>query len=131
METKRQRQVSEVIKRHFSLVLQSEGSYIYGAKPLVTVTNVKVSPDLSLANIYLSVWNTDNKQAVILLMEEEEARLKSAFGYRVRKHLRRVPDLAFYLDETLDEMYRVDNLFERLYAEDQMPKEDQDEEEQD
>ena len=131
METKRQRQVAEVVKRHFSLVLQSEGSYVYGAQPLVTLTNVKVSPDLSQANVYLSVWNTDNKQAVILLLEEDAARLKAAFGHRVRKHLRRVPDLAFYLDETLDEMYRVDNLFERLYAEDQMPKEDQDEEQPD
>jgi ribosome-binding factor A len=130
METKRQRQVAEAVKRHFSLVLQSEGSYIYGAKPLVTVTNVKVSPDLSIASVYLSIWNTDNKQAVILMMDEEEARLKSAFGYRVRKHLRRVPDLAFYLDETLDEMYRVENLFERLHANDQMPKEDSDEDSQ-
>lgn len=122
METKRQRQVAEVIKRNFSLVLQAEGSYVFGAKPLVTVTNVKVSPDLSLANIYLSVWNTDNKQAVILLMEEEEPRLKSAFGTRVRRHMRRVPNLAFYLDETLDEMYRVDNLFDKLEADNQLPK---------
>ncbi len=121
METKRQRQVAEMIKRHFSLVLQAEGSYIYGAQPLVTVTEVKVTPDVSLAKIYLSIWNTENKQAVLLLLEEERSRLKQAMAARLKKHLRRIPELAYFEDETLDEMYKVDALFNRLYAEEQMP----------
>ena len=111
-----------MIKRNFSIVLQQEGSYIYGPEPLVTVTEVQVSPDLSVGKIYLSVWNTNNKQAVILQMEEERQRLKSALATRLRRQLRRLPDVDFYLDETLDEMNKVDNLFDRLYAENQMPE---------
>ena len=57
-ESKRQLQISEVIRRNFSAVLQQEGGYIYGTEALVTVTTVKVTPDLSLAKIYLSVYNT-------------------------------------------------------------------------
>ncbi|NJB87395.1 ribosome-binding factor A [Lewinella marina] len=121
METKRQRQVAELIKRNFSIVLQQEGPYIYGAQPLVTVMDVQVSPDLSVGKVYLSIWNTDNKQAVILQMDEEHSRLKSALAHRLRRQLRRLPDLSYFLDETLDEMNKVDNLFEKLYAEDQMP----------
>ena len=68
METKRQMQAAELVKRNFSLVLQQEGSYIYGVEPLVTVTGVKMSPDLGQAKIYLSVFNTENKQAVFLEM---------------------------------------------------------------
>ena len=124
METKRQRQVAELVKRNFSMVLQQEGSYLYGPEPLVTVTGVKVSPDFGLAKIYLSIYNTENKQAVILHMEEEIVRLRQSLAHRIRKHVRRIPDIAFYIDDTLDEMYRVDALFNRLRKENQMGSED-------
>ncbi|MDP4710725.1 MAG: 30S ribosome-binding factor RbfA [Saprospiraceae bacterium] len=120
METKRQKQVAELIKRNFSLVLQQEGSYIYGAQPLVTVTQVVVSPDMSLAKIYLSVYNKESKQEVILEMEHEVIRLKQALAHRVKKHLRRIPEINFYLDDTLDEMYRLNHLFDDLHAANQM-----------
>ena len=124
METKRQRQAAELVKRNFSLVLQQEGSYIYGPEPLVTVTSVKVSPDLGLAKIYLSVFNTENKQAVLLEMEEEMNRLRQSLAQRIRKHIRRIPEIAFFEDDTLDEMYRVNELFNRLYQENQMGEEE-------
>lgn len=125
METKRQKQVAELIKRNFSIVLQQEGSYIYGAEPLVTVTQVVVSPDLSLAKIYLSVYNKESKQEVILEMEHDIARLKQALAYRVKKHMRRIPEINFYLDDTLDEMYRLNYLFDELHASDQMGDEEE------
>ena len=120
MASIRQQQTAEMIKRNFGLVLQAEGSYIYGNEGLVTVTNVKISPDFGLANIYLSVYNTENKQAVILEMEEQHGRLKQALGNRIKKHIRRIPEIAFYLDDTLDEMYRLKGLFDRLHEDDQM-----------
>ena len=127
-ETKRQKQVGELIKRHFSRLLQQEGSYIYGVEPLVTVTQVKMSPDLNIAKIYLSVYNTENKQEVILSMENNYFRLRQNFGQRVRKHVRRIPNLQFYLDDTLDEMYRLNALFNRLENENQMGKRSEEEE---
>lgn len=132
-ETKRQKQVAELVKRNFSMVLQQEGIYIYGAQPLVTVTVVKVTPDLSQAKIYVSVFNTDNKQAVILQMDNEVTRLRQALANRVKKHMRRVPEIAFYVDETLDEMETVDRLFTNLHAEGQMgePEEEGADEEDD
>lgn len=123
METKRQRQVAELVKRNFSIVLQSEGVNIYGAAPLVTVTEVKMSPDMGIAKIYLSIWNTENKQAVLLQMAEENTRLRQALGQRLKRHVRRIPLIDFYEDETIDEMYRVDSLFDRLHEEKQMGEE--------
>ncbi len=125
METKRQRQVAELVKRNFSIVLQSEGTYVYGSEPLVTVTSVKMTPDLSLAKIYLSIWNTENKQAVLLQLEEEQVRLRQALAHRLKRQVRRIPDIAMYLDDTLDEMFRVDSLFDRLHDENQMGKEEE------
>lgn len=116
----RQKQVGEMIKRHFSLLLQQEGAYIYGTEPFVTVTNVKMTPDFNTAKIYLSIFNTENKQEVILEMENSYARLKSALVHRIGKQMRRMPELQFYIDDTLDEMFRVDTLFQRLEADNQM-----------
>ncbi|MEZ4932881.1 MAG: 30S ribosome-binding factor RbfA [Saprospiraceae bacterium] len=120
MASIRQKQVAELIKRNFSIVLQQEGSYVYGPEPFVTVTNVVLSPDFTLAKIYLSIFNTENKQEVILMMEDQHHRLKQALAYRLAKHVRRVPEINFYIDETLDEMERVDALFKRLEADNQM-----------
>ena len=113
MESKRQRQVAQTLKMHFSAVLQLEGRYIY-EDALVTVTNVQVTPDLSQAKIYLSIYNTDNKQAVLLKLEEQHHRLKQLFGQRIRKHVRRIPEFAMYIDETLDEMYKLNALFDKI-----------------
>jgi ribosome-binding factor A len=121
METKRQLQVSELIKRNFSLVLQQEGVNIYGAKPMVSITNVIVSPDLSLAKIYISVFNTEHKQEPLLLMQEEKSRLKNALARRIRSAVRIMPEIDFFLDDTLDEMYRIDDLFRRI-NDDEMPQ---------
>lgn len=120
METKRQLQIAELVKRHISMVLMAEGSYIYGSSVLVTVTSVKMTPDFSLAKIYLSVYNTDNKQEVMLLLEQEMSRLQQALYQRLKKHMRRMPEVAFYLDDTIDEMYRIDDMFNQLYKANQM-----------
>ena len=124
MESIRQQQVAELVKRNFGAVLQSEGSYIYD-DAFVTVTKVKMSSDLGLARIYCSVYNTDNKQAVILKMEDEYGRLRQSLGYRLRKHVRRIPELELFLDDTLDEMYRLNALFDRLHEENQMGSEEE------
>lgn len=120
METKRQLQVAETVKRHFSMVMIEEGAYIYGSGIMVTVTAVKMTPDLSMAKIYLSVFNTDNKQAVMLQLEDELSRLHQALVIRLRKHLRRMPEISIYLDDTLDEMYRIGSMFDQLYKDNQM-----------
>lgn len=124
MQTKRQRQIQELIKRHLSLILQQEGRYIYGEKPLVTLTKIKISPDLAQASAYLSVYNTDHKQEVILEIEENYSRLRQLLGNRLSDQLRRIPDFEFFLDDTLDEMHRLNKLFDRLHENNQMGEEE-------
>lgn len=112
-ETKRQKQIGEVVRRHFGTVLQHEGNYIYGGA-LVTVTNVKMSPDLGIAKIYLSIYNTENKQEVLLMMQENKYRLRQALSQRLKKHVRRIPHVDFYIDDIVDEMYRVNDLIAKI-----------------
>lgn len=122
METKRQKQISELIKRNFSLFLQDEGRLIYGNSVLVTVTEVKITPDFAQAKIYLSIYNTENKQEPILEIRENYHRVKQVMAQRLKSQMRRIPEFDFFIDDTVDEMYRVQALFDRLYDEDQMGK---------
>src|SRR5687767_9622023 len=110
METKRQKQISELIRRAFSMVLMEEGPYIF-EKALVTVTSVNVSPDLQNAKVYLSIFNTDNKNEVMYGIQENNHRLRLSLSSKVGKQLRRMPELQFFLDESLDEVFRMDQIF--------------------
>ncbi len=113
MASKRQMQTAEVIKRHFGTVLLNEGQYIYG-DAFVTVTSVQVTPDISEAKIYLSIYNVNDKEAVINRIRQSTHLLKKNLSQRVRKHIRRIPVLQFYNDETLDEMYHLNKIFDDL-----------------
>jgi len=101
-QSKRQRQVATIIQREFSNVLRDIGTFIYGNEVLVTVTNVRMSSDMGIAYIYLSVYNALYKQEVIKELWENLARLRGDLGGRIKKHVRRVPMIKFYLDDTLD-----------------------------
>lgn len=114
MASKRQLQVAELIKRNFGHVLREKGSYTYGTEPFVTVTQVQTTPDLSIAKIYLSIYNIENKESVLMQIEQEIHQLKQELAYRIRKHVRRIPDISVFLDDTLDEMYKLNQLFDDI-----------------
>lgn len=118
METIRQKQIGELIRRTFSMILAQEGPYIYGRDKLVTLTNVNMTPDLLLAKVYVSVFGTENKQEVILELEDNLTRLRQALAAKIGKQMRRLPELQFFLDDTVDEMYRVEHLLNRVEKED-------------
>ena len=118
MESIRQKQIGELLRRYFGMLLTEEGSNIYGRDKLVTVTEVKMTPDLLIAKIYISVYGTENKQEVILELEDNYPRLRQALASKAGKHMRRVPELEFFLDDTVDEMYRVEALLNRVTKED-------------
>lgn len=113
MQTKRQLQVGEVIKRNFSEVLIQNGYFIYG-EAIVSVTNVLMSSDLGIAKIYLSIFNTPDKNGVLSALKEHIHKLRNELNQKIRKQLRKMPHLQLYIDDTIDEMYKVDELFARL-----------------
>ena len=118
MESIRQKQVGELIRRYFGMILTEEGPNIYGRDKLVTLTDVKMTPDLLVAKIYISVYGTELKQEVILGLEDSHTRLRQALAGKIGKQMRRMPEIEFYLDDTIDEMYRVHDLLNRVSEED-------------
>jgi len=113
MDSKRQLQLGEVIKRSFAPILLKEGIYIYG-DAMVSVTNVKVTPDLGQAKIYLSIYNTNDKDMVLKKISNHTHVLKQSLAATIKNQVRRIPQIYFYFDETLDEMYKIDEMFKSL-----------------
>ena len=114
MESIRQKQVGELIRRFFGMILTEEGSNIYGRGKLVTVTDVKMTPDLLVAKIYISVYGTEDKPEIILLLEDAHTQLRQSLAAKIGRQMRRMPEIEFFLDDTVDEMFRVDDLLNRV-----------------
>lgn len=114
MASIKQQQVASVIQREFSVVLHQEGTYIYGVEPLVTVTKVNLTSDLSEARIYLSIFNAMDKQTVLLELQASIQRLRQLLAGRIRKRVRRIPRISLFYDDTLDEMERINMLLKSI-----------------
>ena len=112
-QTIKQKQIAALIQKEFSTVLLVEGNLIYG-DALVTVTRVRMSADMGIAYIYLSVYNTLYKQEIIKELWENLSRLRGELGKRIRKQVRRIPMLKFFIDDTLDEVEHLDMLFDSI-----------------
>jgi ribosome-binding factor A len=80
MESIRQKQVGELIRRYFSMILTEEGSNDLRARQTGNVHRRKMTPDLLIAKLYISVYGTENKQEVILELEDNHARLRQALA---------------------------------------------------
>jgi ribosome-binding factor A len=116
MDSRRQQKVASLIKEEFTDILLKSGRSIYG-KAFVTVTNVKVTPDLATVRFHLSVMGGD-KDEVIKQFQDKKQEIKRLLGDKLRFNLRRVPEPEFYLDETLDDVFRMEELFKKIKTED-------------
>jgi len=120
MESKRQQQVGNLVKQNLSEVFQREGTYFYG-KAFVTIYDVKMTPDLYIARIYLSIYNVDKNDALDMIKSNAH-QIKKSLVARIKNKLRSMPVLEFHLDETLDEVFKMQALFEKLKAEREIPE---------
>ena len=80
---------------------------------LVTVSEVRVSPDLSVAKVYVSVFPSDKQAFVMQWLEENNKALRGELGHRIAKQFRIVPELVFYLDTTLDYAEHIEELLKK------------------
>lgn len=116
MESRRQKKISSLIQKELSSIFQKYGPDYYG-KAFVTITHVRVTPDLSIARIYISVYNIDDHQQVINILSRHISEFRGKLGNRLRNQLRKIPGLEFYLDETLDEVFRLEQIFKGIKKE--------------
>ncbi len=113
MESKRQQKVGRQIQKDLGDIFQKEAMHLLDGA-LITVTGVKVSPDLSIARAYISILPDSKKESVLEALKENSKFLRQKLGLRVRHQLRIVPELHLYLDDTLEYVEKMDKIFSGL-----------------
>ena len=109
METTRQNKISRLIQKDMADILQKEGKDSFHGV-LISVTKVRVTSDLSIARVYLSIFPSDKGAATLLEIKKMHPKLRGLLGQKVGKQLRIVPQLDFHLDDSLDYLDNIDRL---------------------
>ncbi|MGN6618469.1 MAG: 30S ribosome-binding factor RbfA [Ilyomonas sp.] len=115
-EGKRQRQVAGVIQEELNDIFRRLAlNMIDGG--MVSISNVKVTPDLLEARIYLSLFQVKDQEDAMKKIENRAWEIKRELAERVKHQLRRMPVLHFYLDDTLDHVFKMEELFKQIKEE--------------
>ncbi|ARK11823.1 30S ribosome-binding factor RbfA [Fibrivirga algicola] len=124
MESKRQQKVARQLQKDLGEIFQRELPHAFNGA-FITVTNVRVSPDLGIARVYLSFLAAKNKALLMDTIEEKNKTIRQLLGERVRHQLRIVPHLQFFLDDTAEYAEKMDKLFAGIVIP-PAPEEDED-----
>ena len=108
METTRQHKIARLIQKDMSDILLRYARALHGV--LISVSEVRVSPDLGIAHVYLSIYPQNKVAETMQLIETDTPRLRGELGTLERHQLRIIPEIHFHLDDTIDRMERIDQL---------------------
>ena len=108
METTRQAKISRLLQKELSEIFRKQTAKIRGS--IVTVTTVRVSPDLSVAKAYISVFPSDKSEAVLESVRKSAQSIRYELAKIVRYQLRKTPELSFFLDDSMDYLENIDSL---------------------
>ena len=112
MESTRQKKVSRQLLKDLSEILQLKGRDLIGTS-LVSVTVVRISPDLSIARVYISVFGAEDKVALLTKMNQQSYAIRKKLGERIRNQMRKVPELKFFLDDSVDYSQQIEDLLKK------------------
>ena len=111
MESRRIQKIQRQIQKDLSEIFREDTAKMQGV--LVSVSNVRVSPDLSIARVHLSVFPSERGKEIIDSANHNEKRIRYALAQRVRNQLRKTPELVFYIDDSLDYIEHIDELLKK------------------
>ena len=111
MEGTRLSKIERLLQKELSELFRRQTAMMRGI--LVTVSKVRVSPDLGLAKVYLSVFPPEKSEELLKSIEKNKKTLRYDLGQIVRTQLRRIPDLMFYPDDSLDYVEKIDKLLKK------------------
>jgi ribosome-binding factor A len=121
IEGKRQKQVAAVLEKELNDIFQRLGLNMIGGG-MVSIAGVKITPDLFDARIYLSFFKINDNAAALKTIEDRSWEIKKELTARVRHQLRSMPQLSFFVDETLEYVDKMEKLFKEIHEEDEKNK---------
>lgn len=108
-ESTRQKKVARLIQKEVAEIFLRKGGEFAPGK-LISITKVRVSPDLSYAKIYISIFPSANHDEILKSIQEHSHKIRFELGHKVRSQLRIVPEIAFFIDDSLDYIEKIDKL---------------------
>lgn len=116
-ESKRQKQVAAVLEHELNDIFHKLGlAMIHGG--MVSISHIKVTPDLYEARVYLSFFKTDDNEAALKSIEDRAWEIKKELTAKVRHQLRIMPKLSFFIDDTLEYVDKMEQLFKDIKQQD-------------
>jgi ribosome-binding factor A len=120
MESKRQQKFAGVIQQDLAAIFQREGMTLL-PNTMITITKVRVTPDLALARVFLSFFNTGNTQLALNTIKSHASEIRYKLGARIKDQVRIIPQLEFFVDDTSDYVERMDKIFDKISKEERQP----------
>ena len=117
METIRQRQVAKNIQITMSEIVQRDLTNILDGA-MVTISGVRVTPDLYTARIYVSIYNHKNPETVLENLDKNNKHIRGLLGNKIRNKVRTIPQLEFFKDDTLDDVQNLERIFSEIKMKD-------------
>ena len=111
---KRQIQLAKVIKKEMIEIFAKEGYNIINNNGMVSVSDVRITPDLYEARIYLSFFQIADADEMLSTIKEKTSEWRGHLGNRLKNSLRRIPTLTFFKDDTLEHVFKMEELFKQL-----------------
>ena len=112
-EGKRQKQIGGLLQQELNELFQRMGMSMMDGG-MVSISSVKVTPDLLEARIYLSLFQVADPKVTMKKIEDRAWEIKKELAARVRQQLRRIPELKFFRDDTLDHVFKMEELFKQI-----------------
>lgn len=111
METTRQSKINRLLQKDLSEIFLLQTKAVQGV--MISVSAVRVSPDLGVARVYLSIFPSDKAEAVLKEVKGMVKTIRYDLSQRVKLQLRKVPELAFFIDDSLDYIENIENLLKK------------------
>jgi len=119
MPSTKQNKVARLLQKELGDIFQKRSKRDFEDK-MITVTVVRISPDLLVAKVYLSIYPSKNNEDTLALIRQHGSEIRYDLGNRIRNQVRKIPELNFFIDDTLDYIENID----RLLKEDQEKQQD-------
>ena len=111
MQETRQNKIARLLQKELSVIFQQQTRAMHGT--MISVTRVKISPDLSICTAYLSIFPSEKGEQLLRNINANEKQIRYELGTRIRHQLRIAPELRFFIDDSLDYIERIDELLKK------------------
>lgn len=124
MDSRRQHKMASLLQKTMAEILLKDAKMYLGASTLASITKVTLSPDLSVAKFYISVFSNEDAQIALDTLNATSNEWRRKLGNELKNHLRVVPEITFFLDDSLEYAQKMNELFKKINNEDSTKSEE-------